>query len=62
MKLAIAMALFIFVLATLAEARDNFLVIIADDVGVDGINVYSRDDLYGHLGEGANPGPTPHID
>lgn len=45
-----------------ASARDNFLVILADDVGVDGINVYSRDDLYGHDGEGAAPGPTPTID
>ena len=62
MKPAIAMALSILAVATSAEARDNFLVIIADDIGVDGINVYSRDDLYGHPGEGANPGPTPHID
>ncbi|MCH2173030.1 sulfatase-like hydrolase/transferase [Myxococcota bacterium] len=43
-------------------ARDNFLVIVADDVGVDKIAVYSRDDLYGHAGEGASPGPTPTLD
>ena len=48
--------------ASPAAARDNFLVLMADDVGVDGVNIYSRDDLYGHLGEGANPGPTPTID
>lgn len=45
-----------------ALARDNFLVVVADDVGVDKVNVYSRDDLYGHPGEGASPGPTPTID
>ncbi len=47
---------------TTALARDNFLVIVADDLGVDGVNVYSRDDLYGHAGEGAAPGPTPTLD
>lgn len=36
-----------------ALARDNFLVILADDVGVDAIDVYA---------EGAAPGPTPNID
>ncbi len=45
-----------------ARARDNFLVIVADDLGVDGLSVYSRDDLYGHAGEGASPGPTPILD
>jgi arylsulfatase A-like enzyme len=45
-----------------ARARDNFLIISLDDVGVDTINVYSRDDLYGHPGEGAGPGPTDTID
>lgn len=45
-----------------ARARDNFLIIALDDVGVDTINVYSRDDLYGHPGEGAGPGPTNTID
>ncbi len=46
----------------LTHARDNLLVIVADDLGVDAIGVYSRDDLYGHPGEGADPGPTPRID
>jgi len=45
-----------------AAARDNFLIIILDDVGVDLINLYSRDDLYGHDGEGASPGDTDNID
>lgn len=45
-----------------AVARDNFLIIIADDFGVDKVAVYSRDDLYGHPGEGASPPPTPTID
>ena len=44
------------------RARDNFLIVIGDDLGVDKIGVYSRDDLYGHPGEGANPPPTPTID
>jgi len=48
-------------LATSAEGRDNFLVLVADDLGVDGVGVYSRD-LYGHAGEGAAPGATPTID
>ena len=47
---------------TPALARDNLLVIVADDVGIDGIGVYSSDDLYGHPGEGGSPGPTPNID
>ena len=29
---------------------------------MDGVGVYSRDDLYGHPGEGASPGPTPTLD
>ncbi|MCH9650596.1 MAG: sulfatase-like hydrolase/transferase [Deltaproteobacteria bacterium] len=45
-----------------AQARDNFIIVLADDLGVDKIGVYSRDDLYGHPGEGASPGPTPVID
>ncbi len=45
-----------------ARGRDNFIVILADDLGVDKIGVYSRDDLYGHPGEGASPGPTPTVD
>lgn len=45
-----------------AHARDNILVMIAGDLGVDMVGVYSRDDLYGHDGEGASPGPTPTID
>ncbi|MEN8159243.1 MAG: sulfatase-like hydrolase/transferase, partial [Myxococcota bacterium] len=49
-------------LASAAEARSNFLILVADDFGVDGVGVYSRDDLYGHPGEGASPGPTPTLD
>jgi arylsulfatase A-like enzyme len=48
--------------ANAAEARNNFLILVADDFGVDGVGVYSRDDLYGHPGEGASPGPTPNLD
>ena len=49
-------------LASAADARNNFLILVADDLGVDGVGVYSRDDLYGHPGEGASPGPTPTLD
>jgi arylsulfatase A-like enzyme len=49
-------------LASPVEARNNFLILVADDFGVDGVGVYSRDDLYGHPGEGASPGPTPTLD
>lgn len=45
-----------------SAARDNFLVISIDDVGVDKIGIYSDDLAYGHPGEGASPGPTPTID
>jgi arylsulfatase B len=48
--------------ATGAHARDNFLIIVADDLGVDSVAVYSDDLAYGHVGEGANHGPTPRID
>jgi arylsulfatase A-like enzyme len=48
--------------ASSAEGRNNFLIVVADDFGVDGVGVYSRDDLYGHPGEGASPGPTPTLD
>ena len=48
--------------ALVAQARDNFLILVADDLGVDALGVYSRDDLYGHPGEGADPGPTPNLD
>ena len=61
MPLAAVIALIVLLLSSPALA-ENFLVIVADDLGVDGVAVYSRDDLYGHPGEGANPGPTPHID
>ncbi len=50
------------VLAVPAQARDNFLVVVLDDVGVDKVGVYSDDIAYGHLGEGATPAPTPTID
>ena len=60
-SLAAAIAFFALLLSSPALA-ENFLVIVADDLGVDGVAVYSRDDLYGHPGEGAHPGPTPHID
>jgi arylsulfatase A-like enzyme len=43
----------LLLLAGAAAARENFLVIVADDLGVDSVAVY---------GEGSNPGPTPHID
>lgn len=45
-----------------AEARDNFLILVADDLGVDGVAVYSDDLAYGHPGEGADHPPTPRID
>jgi arylsulfatase B len=48
--------------ATPAAARDNFLIIIADDLGVDSVAVYSDDVAYGHAGEGANHGLTPRLD
>jgi len=57
-----AVLLVAFAIAPEVHARDNFLIILLDDLGVDGINIYSRDDLYGHAGEGANPGLTPNID
>ena len=41
---------------------ENILLVIADDFGVDAVGVYSRDDLYGHDGEGASPAHTPTID
>jgi arylsulfatase A-like enzyme len=41
---------------------ENILLVIADDFGVDAAGVYSRDDLYGHNGEGATPAHTPTID
>lgn len=50
------------VVAGRAEARDNFLIIVADDLGVDGVAVYSDDVAYGHPGEGADHPPTPRID
>ena len=61
MPLAVVVAVFALILSCPALA-ENFLVIVADDLGVDGVAVYSRDDLYGHPGEGADPGPTPQID
>jgi arylsulfatase A-like enzyme len=48
--------------ASPASARDNFIVFIADDLGVDGIGKYSDDLAYGHPGEGAAPVVTPNID
>lgn len=62
MRTVVQAILALFVVSSTAAARDNFLILIADDVGVDRVAVYSRDDLYGHPGEGATPGPTPHID
>ena len=62
MRLLLLTLATVLTLPASVAARDNFLVIVADDVGVDAINVYSRDDLYGHDGEGAAPGPTPTID
>jgi arylsulfatase A-like enzyme len=60
---ALALALGIALAAAApARARDNFLIVVGDDLGVDKVGVYSRDDLYGHPGEGANPPPTPTID
>jgi arylsulfatase A-like enzyme len=45
--------LFTIFFTNLAFAQDNFLVIVADDVGVDKVTVY---------GEGVNPPATPNID
>jgi arylsulfatase A-like enzyme len=56
------LTLLVCLFSTPVGARDNFLILIGDDLGVDGIGVYSRDDLYDHPGEGATPGPTPNID
>lgn len=52
----------VLVLPVSAAARDNFLVISIDDVGVDKVGIYSDDVVYGHPGEGANPATTPTID
>lgn len=57
---AIVIAFAVF--ATDAPARENFLIIVADDLGVDSVAVYSDDSAYGHLGEGANHPPTPRLD
>lgn len=48
--------------ASPAKARDNFIIFIADDLGVDGIAQYSDDTAYGHPGEGAAAVVTPNID
>ncbi len=56
------MVLAFFLAAPMAHARDNFLIIIADDLGVDSVAVYSDDTAYGHVGEGGDHGPTPRID
>ena len=45
-----------------AAARDNFLVVVVDDVGVDKVGAYNDDVAYGHPGEGGHPAPTPTID
>jgi arylsulfatase A-like enzyme len=62
LELALKIGVLGLLLAAPASARENFLILVIDDVGVDGINVYSRDDLYGHPGESGSPGPTPNID
>lgn len=49
-------------LPTAVSARDNFIVFIADDAGVDAVGVYSDDLAYGHPGEGAQAVVTPRID
>lgn len=49
-------------LADSAAARDNFLVILVDDVGVDKVGIYNDDVVYGHPGEGGSPASTPTID
>jgi arylsulfatase A-like enzyme len=56
------LAWLLVVTTSVAQARDNFLIIVADDLGVDSVAVYSDDTAYGHPGEGANHGPTPRID
>ncbi len=48
-------------IATRADARDNFLIFIGDDMGVDMVEQYNDDVYYGHVGEGADPGPTPRL-
>jgi arylsulfatase A-like enzyme len=48
--------------AAAAPARENFLLLVGDDLGVDQVGVYSDDTAYGHPGEGASPAPTPHLD
>ena len=49
----IVSAMFAMAALVLAQSPDNTLLIIADDVGVDGIACY---------GLGASPPPTPNID
>ena len=63
-KFLTRIAFFVLLLGVAApvSARDNFLVIVADDLGVDMVGVYSDDVAYGHPGEGADPGPTPRLD
>lgn len=62
MKQFLRLALLLLFLPASADARDNILVLIGDDMGVDQVGVYSDDLAYGHPGEGASPAPTPNLD
>ena len=57
------LGLFIFLISIQLHSK-NILVVLADDFGVDAAPIYSRDDLYGHEGEGSfySSIVTPTID
>lgn len=62
LKRLLSFSIAIFVGNISLVRAENILLVIADDFGVDAAGVYSRDDLYGHDGEGASPAHTPTID
>ena len=61
-RILLLMTMCLFLFAGPVAARDNFIVFLIDDVGVDSIGVYSDDTAYGHPGEGAVDVVTPRID
>jgi len=62
LRAIVAVVLSLSLLPTSARARDNFIIFIADDLGVDSVAKYSDDTAYGHPGEGAQPVLTDNID